>query len=734
MVFPAITQPDTMDCGPVSLQMIAKYYGKSFDLDYLRKLTFTVKDGVSLFAISETAEHLGFKTVGGSISFDKLVNQALLPCIIHWNQEHFVIVYDVKPKNAIRKQTIVYVADPARGKISYTEEEFKKYWVSTKYDGEDKGVVLLLEPTQKFYEQKSNAKNKKSLKFLFKYFLRYKKYIVQLILGLLLGSLFQLIFPFLTQAIVDTGIANKNISFIYIILMAQMMLIISRMSVEFIRSWIMLHISTRINISLISDFFIKLIKLPMSYFDTKLTGDILQRIDDHRRVESFLTGKTLNTLFSFFTLIIFSVVLWTYSIKIFLIFFTGSLLYTAWILFFLKKRKEIDYKFFEVKAKNQSKTYQLIQGMQEIKLQNNELQKRWEWEDIQVDLFQVNISSLKLQQVQEVGNVFINETKNIIITIVAALAVINSEMTLGMMLATQYIIGQLTLPIEQAVDFIHDLQDTQISLERINEIHQKDDENAGKEFENIEIQDKTIKIKNLTFQYEGPHSKKVLNNINLTISQGKVTAIVGASGSGKTTLIKLLLQYYQPVEGEILIDDKDLQKFNTTFWRNRCGAVMQDGFIFSESIAKNIATSDNEIDKEKLMNAAKIANIHDFIISMPLKYNTVIGNEGQNLSQGQRQRVLIARAVYKNPDFLFFDEATNALDANNEKAIVENLQQFYKGKTVIVVAHRLSTVKNADQIVVLDDGKIVETGNHNELTAKKGAYYKLVKNQLELGN
>jgi ATP-binding cassette subfamily B protein len=595
-------------------------------------------------------------------------------------------------------------------------------------------VVLLLEPTQQFYSQKSNAKNKKSLKFLFSYFLRYKKYIVQLVLGLLLGSLFQLIFPFLTQAIVDTGIANKNIAFIYIILMAQMMLIISRMSVEFIRSWIMLHISTRINISLISDFFIKLMKLPMSYFDTKLTGDILQRIEDHSRVESFLTGKTLNTIFSFFTLLIFSIVLWSYSIKILLIFFAGSLLYTAWILFFLKKRKEIDYKFFDAQARNQSKTYQLIQGMQEIKLQNNELQKRWEWEDIQADLFQVNIASLRLQQIQEAGNVFINETKNIIITIVAALAVINGEMTLGMMLATQYIIGQLTLPIEQAVDFIHDLQDTQISLERINEIHLKDDENHDKEFKDIILHDKSIEIKNLTFQYEGPHSKKVLNNINLTIPQEKVTAIVGASGSGKTTLIKLLLQYYKPVAGEILIDNKNLQKFNTTFWRNRCGAVMQDGFIFSESIAKNIATSDNEIDKEKLMNAAKIANIHDFIMELPLKYNTVIGNEGQNLSQGQRQRVLIARAVYKNPDFLFFDEATNALDANNEKAIVENLQQFYKGKTVIVVAHRLSTVKNADQIVVLDDGKIVEIGNHTELTAKKGAYYQLVKNQLELGS
>ena len=475
-------------------------------------------------------------------------------------------------------------------------------------------------------------------------------------------------------------------------------------------------------------------KLPMKYFDIKLTGDILQRIEDHSRVENFLTSRTLNIIFSFFTLIIFGAVLWMYSFKIFVIFFAGSLLYTAWIMFFLKKRREIDYKLFEVRAKEQNKTYQLIQGMQEIKLQNSELQKRWEWEDIQADLFKVNVSALKLEQIQEAGNVFINETKNIIITFIAALSVVKGDMTLGMMLATQYIIGQLTLPIEQMVQFIHDLQDAKISLDRINEIHQKDDENKGRNIKDIQLKNKTIVIKNLTFQYEGPHSKKVLNNINLTIPEGKVTAIVGASGSGKTTLIKLLLQYYEPVEGGIEVGGYDLRKFNTVWWRKRCGAVMQDGFIFSESIAKNIAQGEEVIDTERLKKAALIANIHDFIMSLPLKYNTVIGSEGQNLSQGQKQRILIARAVYKNPDFLFFDEATNALDANNEKAIVENLQEFYKGKTVIVVAHRLSTVKNADQIVVLDDGKIVEVGTHKELTTKKGSYYRLVKNQLELGN
>ena len=737
--FPYIIQHDTMDCGSTCLRMLAKHYGKEYSLDTLRELCYTAKEGVSLLSISEAAEQLGFKTLGGRITFNKLINEALLPCIVHWNQEHFVIVYKVRKSSPLSfwrgaGGEVIYVADPGLGLVTYTENEFKEHWLSTKTNGEDKGIVLLMEPTLEFYKKNDEKTERKSLKFLLSYFLRYKKYFTQLILGLLIGSLLQLIFPFLTQSIVDIGINGKNINFIYIVLLAQMMLIISRMSVEFIRRWLLLHISIRINISLISDFFIKLMKLPMSFFDTKLTGDILQRIDDHQRIERFLTSRTLETIFSFFTLVIFSIVLWVYSFKIFLIFIVGSLLYTFWILLFLHKRRILDYKSFEQRSKSQSNTYQLINGMQEIKLQNCEKRKRWEWEDIQADLFQINISTLKLEQLQDAGNVFINETKNIIITIVAATAVINNEMTLGMMLATQYIIGQLGVPIEQTVHLIHDLQDTKISLERINEIHHKEDENINKPITNIEINNKDITINNLMFQYEGPHSKKVLNNINLTIPQGKVTAIVGASGSGKTTLVKLLLQYYKPIEGEIKISETTLQNFNTTWWRNQCGAVMQDGFIFSESIARNIAVSNKEIDKEKLMYAAKVANIHNFINELPLKYNTVIGNEGQNLSQGQKQRVLIARAVYKNPDFLFFDEATNALDANNEKAIIENLQEFYKGKTVIIVAHRLSTVKNADQIVVLNDGEIAETGNHKELTAKKGAYYELVKNQLELGN
>lgn len=732
--FPIIIQPDSMDCGAASLSMITKYYGKEVDIDKIRELTYLAKDGVSLFSISEAATVLGFKTIGGNITFDKLKKDALLPCIVHWKQNHFVVVYRIKKKGLFRKSNKVYVADPAFGKVSYTEDDFKKEWISNQSDGKEKGVVLLLEPTQDFYSKKNDIINKRSFKFLFSYFLKYRNFFAQVLIGLMLGSLFQLIFPFLTQSIVDTGIQNKNIDFIYLVLLAQLMLVVSRMSVEFIRRWILLHISTRINISLISDFFIKLMKLPMSFFDSKLTGDILQRIDDHERIQEFLTSRTFEVIFSIFTFIVFGVVLWIYNFKIFSIFLLGSLLYAVWIIVFLKKRRTLDYKYFDARSRNQSKIFQLIQGMQEIKLQNAEQRKRWDWEDVQADLFEINVLALKLKQTQEAGNIFINEVKNIVITIFAALAVINNEMTLGMMLATQYIIGQLSMPIEQTVNFIHDFQNAKISLERINEIHNKEEENFKRfTFPGKNIK-KSISINNLVFQYEGPHSKKVLSNICLTIPEGKVTAIVGASGSGKTTLIKLLLQYYKPVTGKITIGGIDLNDINTTYWRNQCGAVMQDGFIFSESIARNIAVGDGEIDKEKLLNAAKIANIHDFIMTLPLKYNTIIGSEGQNISQGQKQRILIARAVYRNPGFLFFDEATNSLDANNERVIVENLLEFYKEKTVLIVAHRLSTVKRADQIIVLDDGKIVEVGNHDSLTIKRGAYFQLVKNQLELGN
>ena len=622
--------------------------------------------------------------------------------------------------------------------ITYTLDEFKKHWLSTNTNGEDKGIAMFLETTPAFFaykmQKEENKKEKRSFRFLLGYVKKYRKYFGQIVLGLVVGSLLQLVLPFLTQSIVDVGIKNQDIGFVWLILLGQLMLTISRTAIDFIRRWLLLHISLRINISLLSDFFIKLLKLPMSFFDTKLMGDLMQRMSDHSRVNKFLTQQTLNITFAIFTFVVFSVVLFLYDKFVFAIFLLGSILYGAWMTLFLRRRKVLDYELFEQQAIN-NKTYEFITSMQEIKLQDCEQRRRWEWEDTQADLFGVQMKSLKLQQMQEAGCIFINETKNTIITVIAATAVIHGDMTLGMMLAIQYIIGQLNTPVDQLMNFFYSLQDVKISLERINEIHQMDDEN-GKEGLLTSIEDKNegIDIKNIIFKYD-PHAlRKTIDDVRIHIPQGKVTAIVGASGNGKTTLIRLMLGYYSVLEGQINIGNTNINKLNKKWWRRQCGVVMQDGVIFSESIARNIAVDDGDIDKERLLKAAEIACIKDYVMALPLKFNTKIGRDGVGLSQGQKQRILIARAVYKNPDYIFLDEATNSLDANNERSIVENLDKFYKGKTVVIVAHRLSTVKNADQIVVIDHGKVVEIGNHESLTAKRGAYYNLVKNQLELGN
>ena len=729
---PLCLQKDSMQCGIACLQMVCKYFGREYSMNTLSKLCFATTEGVSMLGINEAANILGLHTTCVRAA-TSILSEAHLPCILHWNQNHFVVLYKVKNGKKF------YIADPGKGLVTYSLEEFKKHWISTRSNEEDKGIAMFLETTPAFFtykmEGEENIKEKRSFRFLFGYVKKYRKYFGQIILGLIVGSLLQLVLPFLTQSIVDVGIKNQDIGFVWLILLGQLMLTISRTAIDFIRRWLLLHISLRINISLVSDFFIKLLKLPMSFFDTKLMGDLIQRMNDHSRVNNFLTQQTLNITFAMLTFVVFSVVLFFYNKLVFAIFLLGSVLYGGWMTLFLKRRKVLDYELFEQQAINNNKTYEFITSMQEIKLQDCEQRRRWEWEDTQADLFGVQMKSLKLQQTQEAGSIFINEVKNIIITVVAATAVIHGQMTLGMMLAVQYIIGQLNSPVEQLMNFFYSLQDVKISLERINEIHQMDDEN-GKEGLKTSIENKNegIDIKNVMFKYD-PHAlRKTIDDVNIHIPQGKVTAIVGASGSGKTTLIRLILGYYPVLDGKIAIGNTDINTLNKRWWRRQCGVVMQDGVLFSESIARNIAVDDGDIDKERLLKAAEIACIKDYVMALPLKFNTKIGRDGVGLSQGQKQRILIARAVYKNPDYIFLDEATNSLDANNERSIVENLDKFYRGKTVVIVAHRLSTVKNADQIVVIDHGKVVEVGNHESLTAKRGAYYHLVKNQLELGN
>lgn len=723
--FPFTHQHDAMDCGPACVQMVARHYGRHYTLETLRQKCHISREGVSLLGISEAAEGIGFKTVGARLSFEQLKNEAPLPCIAHWKQRHFVVVHK------IRKDT-VFVADPAHGLVKLTAQEFLNGWISTHENGEDEGIALLLEPQPDFYAAEGETPDKAKFSFILQYLKPYKKLIFQLFMGMLLGTLLQLIFPFFSQSIVDYGIGTGNLGFVTLILIAQLTLYAAQTAVEFIRSWILLHISTRINISIISDFLIKLMKLPIGFFDTKMIGDLMQRIGDHRRIEAFLTSSTLNTLFSIVTFVVFAVVLAFYSVKLLVVFLVGSLFYVLWVMVFLKYRRELDYKRFAQASAEQSNLIQLITGMQEIKLNNCEKQKRWEWENIQAKLFKVSIKGLSLSQWQQSGAFFINETKNILISYLSARAVIQGDMTLGMMMAVQTIVGQLNSPISQIIGFIQSAQDAKISLERLGEIHNKPDETQDDNKVGLLPDDKSIEIGELTFHYD-PLQEAVLKDLNLAIPEGKVTAIVGMSGSGKTTLVKLLLGFYPPNKGSIRVGGVNLKNVEPKSWRARCGTVMQDGFIFSDSIARNIAIGEEHIDEERLLHAAHVANIQEMIENLPLGYNTKIGQEGNGISQGQRQRILIARAVYKNPDYIFLDEATNALDANNERVIMDNLQSFFKGRTVVVVAHRLSTVKNADQIVVINHGRITETGTHETLTAKRGEYYELVKNQLELG-
>lgn len=724
--FPFYQQLDAMDCGATCLRMVARHYGRFHSLDYLRELTYIGKQGVSLLGISDAAEHIGLQTLAVKTSYERLIEDLPLPCIAHWDQDHFVVIYKGNHNH-------VWVADPAAGKFKLTKEAFLEHWVSDIEDGEEVGVLLLLEPMPEFYLQKGQTINKSGFGYVLSYFRQYRPLLRQLGIGLLLGTVIQLVFPFFIKSIVDTGLFHNDFNFIAIIIIAQFVLLTTQLIVEQFRRWILLHVSVRVNISLVSDFLIKLTKLPVSFFDAKVSGDLIQRVADHERLQRFLTSTSLVSVFTFVNIIGFSAILLIWNPIVFGVFLGGTLLYLGWIFYFQRTRRELDYQRFDQAIENQSNLMELISGMQEIKLHNAETQKRWAWERLQARLFRTSMDALRVEQWQRTGAAFINESKNLLILYIVATAVLRDQMSLGMLLGVQYIVGQLNAPIGRLLDFLRGAQEAKISLERMSEIHAQQNEENLEDKITLLPESGDLQLEEVSFQYSGPHSPVVLNNISLHIPKGQTTAIVGTSGSGKTTVLKLLLNFYQPIEGVIRLGDINLSNINNRLWRSKCGVVMQDGHIFYDTIARNIALGDEIINKRKLLKAVKVANIQTFIESLPLGYNTKIGQDGLGLSQGQKQRLLIARAVYKNPEYIFFDEATTALDAYNEMLIMENLEDYFRGRTVIVVAHRLSTVMNADNIVVLEGGEIIEQGTHEDLTYRRGAYYQLVRNQLELG-
>ena len=723
MAFPNFRQLESVDCGPACLRMISAYYGKNYSSDTIKEKCHISRDGVSMLGISEAAESIGFRTSGVKLCWNQLINDTPLPCIVHWNQNHFVVVYRIRKT---RRGCLVSVSDPAGGLLIYSEAQFLKSWSPSLF-----GTALLLEPTPQFYSNKDENDRRLRFSYVFGYLKPFKAYIFQLFLAILTTGLISFLLPFLTQSIVDVGIGMGSPSYVLIILVSQLALNIGLLANNLIRNWLMLHMTTRVSISLISDFLAKLMRLPISFFDSRKVGDILQRIGDYGRIQSFLTGTLLSMVMALVTLVIYSAIMTGFAPSILLVFFFGSVLYISWIVLFLRQRRKLDYKRFQEASKNQSNVVQLITGMQEIKLNNCERQKRWEWERIQAGLFKISVKGLSLGQAQEIGGAFIDQFKNLVISFIAANSVISGNMTIGMMMAMQYVIGQLNAPISQFISFIQAYQDARISLERMGEIMEKDDEEpAGSNRIRI-IPDKAdIRLEKVSFQYEGPESERVLDEVSLTIKANQVTAIVGPSGSGKSTLLKMILGFYEPVSGSILLGDRPLKDFNASVWRQNCGVVMQDGFIFSDTIARNIAISEEQPELERLRRATDLANISDFIDSLPLGLETIIGQEGHGLSSGQRQRLLIARAVYKDSQLIILDEATNSLDAYNERLILNRMNDLFKNKTVIIAAHRLSTIKKADVIVVMNHGSIVEQGRHEELIKKRGYYYKLIKNQL----
>ena len=735
MIFKFIPQHDQMDCAPACLCMIANFYGKNYTLQYLRDNSFITREGVSLLGLTEASKNIGFDSLPVKLSIENLKNEnSSLPCILHWNQNHFVVLKKIT-KNIFSNHFFYHIADPAYGLLVLNENKFKQHWLSDN----QKGVAVFLTPNHTFNRLTPPANEKIELRFILSYLKPYRKQLSLMFLMMLLGSVITLIFPFLTQNLIDKGVNAKNLNLITIILLAQLSLFFGSIIFEVVRNWLMLYMGTKISITIISDFLKKLLQLPIKFFDTKMMGDFSQRIQDNERIEHFLTSQSLLTFFSMITFLVFFGVLWYYDYKILLAYLSLTIISIIWSFYWLKKRETFDYFRFQERSKNQESIYEIINGVSEMKLNQFEDYKRQQWENLQKKIFQVNIKVLKIDQVQLSGFEFFNQIKNIFVTFLAALFVIKGKMTLGELLSVSYIVGQMNSPVSQLVNFFRSLQDAKLSLERLNEVQNHETEENPEQITidiNPEINNgikKGIEINNVSFQYEGPKSPKVIEKLNLFIPEGKVTAIVGASGSGKTTLMKLLLKFYSPTEGQIKYNGVDINSLSAKSIRENSGVVMQDGFIFSDSIKRNIATGDVNINERKLSNSIYIANISDFINSLPLKLNTKIGASGNGISGGQKQRILIARAVYKNPHYIFFDEATSALDAENEKIIHNNLQDFFSGKTVVIIAHRLSTVKNADNIIVLKKGKIVEQGSHHELVTKKAEYFNLVKNQLELG-
>ncbi|MEN8191471.1 MAG: peptidase domain-containing ABC transporter [Bacteroidota bacterium] len=725
--FPKYIQLYAKDCGPASLKIIAQYYNKTIPIETLRSLSETNRIGTNLENLGNASEGIGFRSLGVKLSLTEL-DEAPLPCILHWDKAHYIVLYKIS-------KGMYYISDPALGLCKYNEKEFLNHWIGINKTRDTKeGIALLLEVTPKLYSNDfKKESNKINFILLKNYFKSYKPFINQLVLGLIIGSLIQLIFPLLTQSIIDVGIVNNDIDFIYIIFYALFAFLIGRITVDILRGWILLHLGNRVRISLISEFIIKLMGLPISYFDTKLTGDILQRIDDNERIRLLLTTSALELVFSVFNILIFSIVLAIYNLNIFFIYIIGTIIYFVWFSLFLKKRARLDYEFFSNKSKDKNQIMELVNGMQEIKLNNAEQIKRWKWEQIQVKLFKTEVKSLIVSQYQHKGTEFINELKNIILIIFSATLVLDGKITLGMMVGVMYIIGQLNSPLSLILLFLKDLQDAIISFKRLNEVNQLETEHNIKKFDLSNLNDDDdIYINNLNFKYPGANSY-VLKDINITILHNKKTAIVGKSGSGKTTLMKLILKFYPPTSGTIKVNNLNLKNISQRYWRDRCGVVLQDGFLFNDTVINNISLSESIIDKEKLTMAVELSNIKSFIEDLPLDYNTIIGPKAYGISGGEKQRILIARAIYKDPSILMFDEATASLDTENEKIIGENLSKLFSTKTSLIIAHRLSTVKDADQIIVMNEGRIAEIGKHNELIHLKGYYYNLVKNQLDLG-